>query len=147
MSEPLGQQILDKWGTSDAPECGEVRNEVWWKTLHPQLLGIIEKHKNYAEKIYVLLNLRNEALAGPNVKHFTYLVANEEFPPKASAMCIAYDYKKERDSLVWVLPDEDSIDEILAIPETYDKKLVADCRNYRAAEKVQVPLEMTRKEA
>ncbi len=134
----LGTQIIENWGKQDAPECREVTNSCWWKTLQPRLKATIEKHRNYAPKIYILVNMRNSGLLGHNVKHFTFLVAHEEFPPKASAMLIKYDYKSEKDDLLWVLPDEKSIDEILDLPETYDKKLVADCAKYRETQKVSI---------
>lgn len=132
----LGQQIIDNWGKAPAPECREVTNAFWDNRLAPLLKETIEKHKNYAPKIYILVNLRNSVLLGANTKHFTVLVNHEEWPPKASAVQYSYDYKTGEMLLIWVLPDEKSIEEILDIPETYDPKLVADCFKYKNAKRI-----------
>jgi hypothetical protein len=136
----LGQQIIDNWGSTVAPECREVTNMFWHKKLQPLLKETIEKHKNYSPKIYILVNLRNSVLLGANAKHFTVLVNHEEWPPKASAMQYSYDYKSGELLLIWVLPDEGSIDEIVDIPETYDPKLVADCHRYKKAKRILIQM-------
>jgi len=134
----LGQQIIDNWGKHEAPECREVTNAFWSGRLQPLLADTIKKHKKYAPRIYILVNLRNSGLMGANAKHFTVLVNHEEWPPKASAMQYSYDYRTDEMLLVWALPDEQSIDEIVDIPETYDAKLVADCRQYKSAKRILV---------
>lgn len=134
----LGTQIIENWGKHDAVECRDMTNSYWKSRLQPELQKAIEKHKNYARKIYILVNLRNSGLMGANTKQFTVLVNHEEWPPKASAMQYSYDYKTGEMLLVWVLPDELSIDEIVDLPETYDAKLVADCNQYKNAKRILV---------
>ena len=139
-NKTVGQQILDNWGKSESPECREVTNESWWKSFHPKLKDLVEKHKSEKDKFYIMLNVKNEGLMGWNAKHATWIVADEELPPKSMAILWSYVQSTGELRIEWCLPDEVSIEEICAMPETYDKKLVADCKNYMAAKKIAVDI-------
>jgi hypothetical protein len=142
----LGQQIIDRWGKHPAVNCRDMTNSIWNGKLKKNLEDAIAQGRKDAakwgvNKVYILLNLRNEGLLGPNVKHFTYLINREEFPPKESAMMWAYDYTQEQLYYGWIIPDKDSVNEILDIPETYDPHLVECCHKFRHAKRIAIRAE------
>lgn len=137
-NESVGKQILDNWGKSEFPECREVTNESWWKTFHPKLKSILEGYNGNKDKFYVMLNMRNEGLLGFNAKHATWLIFEENPPPKQMAVLWSCIKSTGELRIEWCLPDESSIEEICAMPESYDKKLVDDCLNYTKTQKIPI---------
>ena len=127
----VGQLVIDNWGKHPAPEAQEIAETYWAGELRPRLEKIIKEHKNYAKKIYILVNMGNHFALGENGKKTTILIGDVMFPPKSEAMQISYDYSTEHEEVVWAIPDCRSVEEILAIPETYDEKIVSDCKKYR----------------
>ena len=136
--ESVGKQIVDKWGKEESPDCREVTNESWWKTFQPRLKSIVEGYRGDKDLIYIMLNIKNEGLLGHNAKHATWIVFEENPPPKAMAVLWSFRKSNEELRLEWCLPDKASILEICDKPETYDKKLVDDCLNYRKTEKIPI---------
>jgi len=145
IKKTVGQQVIDNFGKNPAPECREVTNESWWKTFHPRLKKEIENYKGDVDKIYIMLSIKNEGILGQVVKHATWLVFKEEPPPKEMATLWSYRRSTEELRLEWCLPDECSIEEICAMPETYDSKLVADCKRYMQAPRMKIPVQLLKR--
>ena len=144
----VGEQVIERHGKEAAPETREVTNESWWKTFQPRLKKELEEYKGTAKKVYIMLSIKNEGILGQAVKHATWLLfEDEEPPPKQSAVLWSYRLSDQELRLEWALPDECSIEEICAMPETYDKKLVADCKNYMKAQRIAVSVPKERPKA
>lgn len=138
--ETVGKQVIEKHGKSEAPDCREVTNASWAKTFQPRLRREIETYKGDADPVYIMLSMKNEGLLGPTVKHATWVLFEENPPPKESAVLWSYRKSDGELRIEWVLPDEASIEEICDMPETYDPKLVADCKNFMATKRIAVDL-------
>lgn len=141
MKQTVGSLVIDNWGKSEAPECREVTREAWWKTFQPRLKKELETYKGNKDKIYIMLSIKNEGLLGSHVKHATWIIFEELPPPKTSSILWSFKRSNEELKIEWCLPDKDSINEIVDMPDSYDKKLVEDCIKFKKAKRIAVPID------
>lgn len=124
--ETTGKQVRDKIIKNiddKGPECREVVLE-WGKEFNHFLEKIIEEHKNYAPKYYIVLYAYKE-IWSENVVRTKYIVRKTKPHPEWKQLVYSYDNRTQKLEYHWALPQNEEIGRaILKNSIGFDQQLV-----------------------
>jgi len=119
----VGEEIIEKnKKPEENPECREVTLE-WGKAFNQRIEKIIEEHKNYAKKYYIVIFAHKEIFSEQVVR--TKWIVRKTIPYPEWRQCV-YSYNNETDELLihWCLPNKETAYVMLMHKEGFDSLLI-----------------------
>lgn len=113
-------------------EVGDVASE-YSKKWEKQILDIIEEHRDYAPKYYVLQYIQKEHGHVNILRHRTFIRKTRP-DPDWNTDCYSYDNRSSTLRLEWTLPPKESATMILRTPSQWDAFLVSSIQRFLSGE-------------